>query len=121
MDWFGGCFREFASRGTRCVSGPTDLRQYLSCKSFSVNTLRMVMVVRTVKAQQRRHVMIAMMEFATLVITTMFAAAAAVGLNWLFLQAAFLMMRPATAQRIPLRTELARGTAQLARAYSATR
>jgi hypothetical protein len=65
--------------------------------------------------------MIAMMKFATLVITSMFAAAAAVGLNWLFLQAAFLMMRPATAQRIPLRTELARGTAQLARAYSATR
>jgi len=65
--------------------------------------------------------MIAMGQFATLAITTMFAAAAAVGLNWLFLQAAFLMMRPATAQRIPLRAELARGTAQLARAYSAMR
>ncbi len=65
--------------------------------------------------------MIAMLNFAALIITTMFAAAAAVGLNWLFLRAAFLMMRPATAQRIPLRTELVRGTAQLARAYSATR
>ena len=65
--------------------------------------------------------MIGMMQFATLAITTMFAAAAAVGLNWLFLQAAFLMMRPATAQRIPLRGELARGSAQLVRAYSTTR
>jgi hypothetical protein len=65
--------------------------------------------------------MIAMMHFVTLVITSMFAAAAAVGLNWIFLRAAFLMMRPATAQRIPLRTELVRATTQLARAYSATR
>ena len=63
----------------------------------------------------------AMVQFATLAITTMFAAAAAVGLNWLFLRAAFLMMRPATAQRIPLHAELARGTAQLVRAYSTTR
>ena len=38
--------------------------------------------------------MIAMLQFATLVITTMFAAAAAVGLHWLCLEAAFLMMRP---------------------------
>jgi len=62
-----------------------------------------------------------MLQFATLVITTMFAAAAAVGLQWLFLEAALLMMRPATAQRIPMRTELARGTAQLARAFVAER
>jgi len=65
--------------------------------------------------------MIAMLQFATLVITTMFAAAAAVGLHWLLLKAAFLMMRPATAQRVPVRTELVRGTAQLARAYLAQR
>jgi len=71
--------------------------------------------------QHGRHSMIAMLQFATLVITTMFAAAAAVGLHWLCLKAAFLMMQPATARRIPARTELARGTAQLARAYSATR
>jgi hypothetical protein len=63
----------------------------------------------------------AMLQFATLVITTMFAAAAAVGLHWLCLEAAFLMMRPATARRIPARTELARGTEQLVRAYSAQR
>jgi len=65
--------------------------------------------------------MIATLQFATLVLTTMFAAAAAAGLHWLFLKAAFLMMRPATARRIPVRTELVRGTAQLAKAYSALR
>ncbi len=65
--------------------------------------------------------MIAMLQFATLVITTIFAVAAAAGLNWLCLEAAFLIMRPATARRIPARTELVRGTAQLARAYSAPR
>ncbi len=65
--------------------------------------------------------MIAMLQFATLVITTMFAVAAAAGLHWLCLKAAFLMMRPATARRIPARTELVRGTAQLARAYATHR
>jgi hypothetical protein len=65
--------------------------------------------------------MIAMLEFATLVITTMFAAAAAVGLHWLFLRAAFLLMRPATARQMSVRPELARGTAQLARAFASQR
>ena len=65
--------------------------------------------------------MIAMLQFATLVITTMLAVAAAAGLHWVCLAAAFRMMRPATARRIPVRTELARGTARLARAYSASR
>ena len=65
--------------------------------------------------------MIAMLQFATLVITAIFAATVAAGLRWLLLKAAFRMMRPATARRVPARTELARGTAQLARAYSASR
>jgi hypothetical protein len=65
--------------------------------------------------------MIAMLQFATFVITTMFAVAAAAGLHWACLNAAFLLMRPATARRIPVGTELVRGTAQLARAYSASR
>jgi hypothetical protein len=65
--------------------------------------------------------MIAMLELTTLVLITIFAVAVAAGLHWLLLKAAFLMMRPATARRIPARTELARGTAQLARAYSALR
>ena len=65
--------------------------------------------------------MIAILQFATLVITTMFAVAAAAGLHWLCLKATFLMMRPATARRIPVRTELVRGTAQLARAFASQR
>lgn len=62
--------------------------------------------------------MIAMLELVTLALATMLALAAAAGLHWLFLKATFLMMRPATARRIPARTELARGTAQVVRAYS---
>ena len=65
--------------------------------------------------------MIAMLELVTIAITTIFAVAAAAGLHWLCLEATFLMMRPATARRIPARTELVRGTAQLARAYSGRR
>jgi len=62
--------------------------------------------------------MIAMVQFATLVITTMFAVAAAAGLHWVCLQATFQMMRPATARRIAPRTQLASGTAQVVRAYA---
>jgi hypothetical protein len=62
--------------------------------------------------------MIAMLQFATLVITTIFAVAAAVALHWLFLQAAFLMMRPATARSIPEGRELVRGTKELARVFA---
>ena len=65
--------------------------------------------------------MIAMLHFATLVLATMFAVAAAAVFNWLLLQAAFRMMRPATAKRIPARTALVRGTAELARAFAAQR
>jgi len=63
----------------------------------------------------------AMLQFATLVLTTMLAAAAAAGLLWLFLKAAFLIMRPATAPSIPARTELVGGTAQMARAFASQR
>jgi hypothetical protein len=65
--------------------------------------------------------MFAMMQFATLVLTTILAVAAAAGLHWLLLQAAFRMMRPATAQRIPTRAGLARGTTQVVRAYAGPR
>jgi len=52
-----------------------------------------------------------MLQFATLVIATIFAAAGAAALNWLLLRGACLMMRPATAKRIPARpTQLVRGT-----------
>jgi hypothetical protein len=65
--------------------------------------------------------MIAMLHFATLVVTTIFAAAAAVGLHWLALEAVFVLMRPATARRMASPVRLASGTVQLARAYAAHR
>lgn len=65
--------------------------------------------------------MIAMLDFATLAAATMFAATAAAGLNWLFLQAAFALMQPATARRVSARPDLARGTAQLVRAFASNR
>jgi hypothetical protein len=65
--------------------------------------------------------MIAMLQFVTLVITTVLAVTAAAGLHWVCLKAAFVMMRPATARRIPARTEWLHGTAQVARAHSSTR
>ena len=64
--------------------------------------------------------MIAVLDFAILAIATMFAVAAAAALSWMFLRVAFALMHPATARRIPPRG-LARGTAQLARAYAANR
>ncbi len=65
--------------------------------------------------------MISMLQFAALIIATVFATATAVALQWLFLRAAYVMMQPATARRLSARTELARGTAQLARAFAAQR
>lgn len=65
--------------------------------------------------------MIAMLHFATLVVTTILAAAAAVGLNSMLLKAMFVLMRPATARRVAAPTRLAHGTAQLARAYASRR
>jgi hypothetical protein len=65
--------------------------------------------------------MIAMLEFAILFVSTLFAAAAAVALHWLFLRATFLMMRPATARRVVVRTRLVQGTVELARAYVSQR
>jgi hypothetical protein len=65
--------------------------------------------------------MMAMLNFAVLAIATMFAAAAAAALSWIFLRITFLLMQPATARRIPPRTELACGTAQLARAFAGNR
>lgn len=65
--------------------------------------------------------MIATLHFATLAITTIFAAAAAVGLNSMLLKAMFFLMRPATARRVSAPANLARGTAQLARAYATHR
>lgn len=65
--------------------------------------------------------MITVLDFAVLAIATMFAVAAAAAISWMFLRVAFVLMHPASARRIPPRTELVRGTAQLARVYAANR
>ncbi|MBS1840525.1 MAG: hypothetical protein JSS69_14350 [Acidobacteria bacterium] len=62
--------------------------------------------------------MIAMAHFAVLAVTTIFAAAAAVLLDWLFLQAMFRLMRPAGAKKTQtFRSELVNGTRELAHAF----
>jgi hypothetical protein len=61
--------------------------------------------------------MVALLNFTTLVFATLFAAVAAVALHWVALRAALQLMQPATAGRRSVRTELARGTTQAARAF----
>jgi len=65
--------------------------------------------------------MIVTLHFATLVLTTLFASAAAVALNALLLRVMFVLMRPATATRVNSPTHLVRGTTQLMRAYASQR
>ena len=65
--------------------------------------------------------MIALLDITTLTLATLFALAAATGIHWLLLRAAFHLMRPAATQRVVVRTELAGGTASLARAFAAHR
>jgi hypothetical protein len=62
-----------------------------------------------------------MLDFATLALTTVFAAAAAVAFDWMLLRAMFVLMRPATARRVNAPTHLVRGTAQWTRAYAPER
>ena len=65
--------------------------------------------------------MVAIANFVVLVITTLFAASAAVLLDWIFLQAMFRLMRPATAKPIAaptFKSELVHGTRQIARHFS---
>jgi hypothetical protein len=62
--------------------------------------------------------MITLLGFTTLAVATIFALAAGTAFQWLMLRAACFLMQPAAAQRRPVRSELARGTAQLARAYA---
>jgi hypothetical protein len=65
--------------------------------------------------------MIALLSFTTLAVATLFALAAASAFHWLLLHVTVRLMRPATARRSPARTELVRGTTQLARAFVAHR
>jgi len=65
--------------------------------------------------------MIAMLNFIELATATVFAVAVAAVFSWVSLRMAFVLMQPATARGLAPRTDLARGTAQLARAYAANR
>jgi hypothetical protein len=65
--------------------------------------------------------MIAALHLLTLVVTTFFAATAAVAFHWMLLQAMFVLMRPATATRTTTQTHLVQGTGQLVRAYASHR
>ena len=77
--------------------------------------------------------MIAALHFITLVVTTMFAAAAAVFANWVLLRGAFLLMRPAAAGHATNKSahgvsgsaaggiHLVSGTVQVARGYAGRR
>ena len=65
--------------------------------------------------------MVAIAHFAGLVVTTIFAAAAAVLLDWILLRAMFQLMRPATARaaspRSNFNAELVHGTREIARHF----
>lgn len=65
--------------------------------------------------------MIGMLQFTALALITLFAAVAAVAFNWLLSRTMFVLIRPATAGRMPARTPLVQGPAQLARAYAGNR
>jgi hypothetical protein len=62
--------------------------------------------------------MIALLSLTTLAIATLFALAAATTFQWLLLHATVHLMRPATANRRPVRADLGRGTAPLARVFA---
>ena len=56
--------------------------------------------------------------FAGLTITTLLALFAALGLNWLLLRTAFVLMQPATARRLNVKPGLDSGVRLAARAYA---
>ncbi len=62
--------------------------------------------------------MIALLSFTTLAVATIFALAAGTAFQWLLLRVSVQLMQPATASRRVVRTELVRGTTQLARAFA---
>jgi hypothetical protein len=59
-----------------------------------------------------------LVNLAMLFLATLIAGAAAVAVYWLLLRATVEMMRPATLRPAPTRAELARGTANLVRAFT---
>ena len=63
-----------------------------------------------------------LVNLAMLVVASVFAGAAAVAAYWLMLRATVELMRPAAVRTVPaVRAGLARGTAQLIRAFDPRR
>src|SRR5216684_670210 len=62
-----------------------------------------------------------LVNLAMLVMATVFAGAAAVAVYWLMLRATVELMRPAAVRTVTMRTELVRGTVELARAFDPRR
>jgi len=62
--------------------------------------------------------MVALLDMTALAVATVGALALASAVQWTMLQLAMRAMRPATARRSVVRTQLAHGTGQLARAYA---
>src|SRR5260370_209269 len=107
-----------ASRQPQRVAAYTKQVSQVPNNIFVFNWLELAQELPSPASHFRR---LAVFQFATLVITTMFATATAVALQWLFLQAAYVMMQPATARRLSAHTQLVRSTAQLARAFVSNR
>ena len=96
---------------TRGVSAPTGLAVVVSCKSHIINSLNLAARLQIVSAYDRGRPMDAMAHVAILTLTTIFGAAAALGMTWLFLRGAFRLMQPANASRPrSVRSELVQGT-----------
>ncbi len=62
--------------------------------------------------------MSAILNFAGLVLATIFALAVAVACNWLMLRMTFHLMQPAAVRKTPTQTLLGRRTMLLARAFT---
>ncbi|HKI11305.1 MAG TPA: hypothetical protein VKA02_04265 [Candidatus Acidoferrum sp.] len=62
-----------------------------------------------------------MLGFAVMVVATILALFAALGLDWLLLRAAFLLMQPATAGRRVSQPAIVHGTRLVAHAYAQRR
>jgi hypothetical protein len=69
----------------------------------------------------RGDLMTDLIHFMILVITTMFAAGAAVLVNWLLLRATFELMRPATVGRSASHSASTAGAAQVIRTHPGRR
>jgi hypothetical protein len=61
------------------------------------------------------------LTFATVLAATLLALFAALGLHWLLLRAAFLLMQPATASRRVAQSVIVHGTRLVAHAYAQRR